>query len=127
MTDGRRTILVVDDEPDTVAYLTTLFEDNGYATRTAHNGAEAVRQVRAERPDLVTLDVSMPGQSGVRAYRELKGDPALAGVPVLILTGVSEDFRGFISTREKVPPPEGYLAKPIDEILLLEMVVRLIG
>lgn len=120
-------ILVVDDEPDVVTYFTTLLEENGDECEGASNGAEAMEKVRAAPPDLITLDITMPEQSGVRAYRTLKEDAAFAGIPVVIVTGVAHDFRRFISTRSQVPPPEGYLEKPISPDVLLAEVRRLIG
>ena len=123
----KRKVLVVDDEADVRTFLTTLLEDHGYETATAGTGAEAVRSVRAARPDLVTLDITMPEQSGVKAYRELKTDPALKDLPVVIVTGVSDDFKNFISTRGQVPPPDGFVSKPIDKTVLLELVRKLAG
>ena len=69
---------------------------------------------RRERPDLVTLDITMPEKSGVAVYRKLKEDERFKQVPVIIITGVSDDFKKFISTRSQVPPPEGYISKPVD-------------
>jgi CheY-like chemotaxis protein len=126
-TPGRRTILVVDDEQDVVTFLTALLEDNGYATIAARDGAEAVARARADAPDLVTLDITMPAQSGVRAYRELKSDPQLARIPVIIVTGIENEFERFISTRRQVPPPEGYLSKPVDQERLLALVRSLLA
>jgi CheY-like chemotaxis protein len=126
-TTPKRRILVVDDEPDVVTFLTTLLEDNGYETASAGNGAEALRRIRERRPDLVTLDVTMPEQSGVKTFRELKTDPALKGIPVVIVTGVTGDFQKFISERKAVPPPDAYLAKPIAEAVFLETIRKLLG
>jgi CheY-like chemotaxis protein len=127
MTNTRKTILVVDDEQDIVTFLTTLLEDSGYATITARDGAEALARARADHPDLVTLDITMPSQSGVRAYRDLKGDPALARIPVIIVTGIENEFERFISTRRQVPPPDGYVSKPVDKDQLLTLVKRLLS
>jgi CheY-like chemotaxis protein len=124
---SRPKILVVDDEEDMIVFLTTLLEDHGYATMTARDGAEAMTRVRAERPDLITLDVTMPAQSGVRTYRELKTDPALATIPVVIVTGISQDFQQFISSRKQVPPPDGYVSKPIDQQRFLTLVQQLLS
>jgi CheY-like chemotaxis protein len=124
---GRKTILVVDDEQDVVTFLTALLEDNGFATIVARDGAEAVARARADAPDLVTLDITMPSQSGVRAYRELKQDPRLARIPVIIVTGIENEFERFISTRSQVPPPEGYLSKPVDQERLLALVRDLLS
>lgn len=120
-------ILVVDDEPDVVTYLASVLKDNGYETFEASNGEEAMEIVLRDRPDLVTLDITMPEMTGVKAYRKLKEDAALSEIPVVIVTGVSHDFKQFISTRSQVPPPEGYLEKPVTPEALLAEVKRLIG
>lgn len=119
-------ILVVDDEPDVVRYFTTLLEENGYATASAADGVEALARVRSERPDLVTLDITMPNESGVRVYRELKDDASLRKIPVVVVTGISHSFKQFISSRSQVPPPDGYLEKPVSPDGLLGEVKRLL-
>ena len=123
----KKKILVVDDELDIRTYLSTLFEDNGYATVLAQDGEDARRQVEANPPDLITLDISMPEKSGVKFYREIKEDERWKKIPVIIVTGVSGDFQKFISTRHQVPPPEGFISKPIDREEILGMVKRLTG
>ena len=128
----KKTILVVDDEKHIVTYLETLLRDNGYDTIAAFNGKTALEEARSRKPDLVTLDITMPKTSGVRFYRELKEDPNLASTPVVIVTAVTgyagdpEEFKKFISTRKQVPPPEGYVAKPIDKQELLDTIKRLL-
>ena len=120
-------ILVVDDEQDVITYFTTLLDENGYATRSASNGVEAITAIREERPDLVMLDITMPEQSGVKTYRQLKEEEEFKGIPVLIITGIAKDFKNFISTRKQVPPPDGYLEKPVQPETLVAEVQRLIG
>lgn len=123
----RKTILIVDDEPDTLVFFSTLLRDNGYETVTASNGDEALARVRDARPDLITLDITMPESSGVRCYRELRQSAEWCSIPVIVITGISEDFRRFISSRKQVPPPDGYLTKPVDEGELVGMVSRLLA
>lgn len=120
-------ILVVDDERDVVTYLSTVLRDHGYETLEAYNGEETIEKALKETPDLVTLDITMPEMSGVKAYRILKEDPALRRIPVVIVTGITHDFKRFISTRPQVPPPEGYLEKPVKPEQLLGEVKRLLG
>ena len=122
-----KTVLVVDDEPDARDFLTTVLEDNGYATVVAKDGTEAVAAIEAAPPDLVTLDITMPEKSGVAVYRRLKENDELKNIPVIIITGVSGEFERFISTRRQVPPPEGYISKPVDHEQFLKMVTELIG
>ena len=130
---GRKKVLVLDDEPNVVAYLETLLQDNGFDTVSAANGREGMEKARSEKPDLITLDISMPEESGVRFFRELKEDPDLSGIPVIIVTGVTgyggkpEDFQKFISSRKKIPPPEGFVPKPIDRDELLKGVTSLLS
>ncbi|HWT78944.1 MAG TPA: response regulator, partial [Candidatus Methylomirabilis sp.] len=120
---GRR-ILVVDDEPDVVRYLSTFLADQGFAVSTARDGGEALVKARQERPDLITLDITMPGKSGVDVFTTLRRDSQLGGIPVFIITGVM-DFRRLMYYRE-VQPPEGYMEKPIDPDVLLMTIRRLL-
>lgn len=120
-------ILVVDDEPDVVTYLCAVLKDAGYETLEASNGEEAMEAVVAKHPDLITLDITMPEMTGVKAYRRLKEDAQLKKIPVIMVTGVAHEFKKFISTREQVPAPEGYLEKPVEPEELLAEVKRLIG
>jgi CheY-like chemotaxis protein len=123
----KKTVLVVDDEPDTRMFLTTLLEDNGFETVTASNGEEARTAVQASRPDLISLDITMPEKSGVRFYREMKESEELRDVPIIIVTGVTGGFEQFISTRKQVPPPEGFVPKPIDKAKFIELAQQLTG
>jgi CheY-like chemotaxis protein len=125
MAADKKTILIVDDEPDVLTFLSTLFEDNGYATAKALDGNEALTKVKEKAPDLVTLDITMPNKSGVRFYREMKESAEWRKVPIIIVTGVSGEFKTFISTRKQVPPPEGYLSKPIDKTEILNLAKKL--
>ena len=121
----KKKILIVDDEEDIRLYLSTLLGDQGYETVLAKDGEEAWKQVEGNSPDLITLDISMPEKSGIRFYREMKADDRWKKVPVLIVTGVSEDMRKFLSSRHQVPPPEGYLAKPINREEILALITKL--
>ena len=88
---------------------------------------------RREKPDLVTLDISMPNVSGTKVYREIRGDSELASIPVVIITaivGFDGDpyaYRDFIGHRRKVPPPDGFFPKPIDASAFLATVRYLLG
>lgn len=132
--DGEvKKILIVDDEPDVVSYLEMLLQDNGYETVTASNGLEGLEVAKREKPDLVTLDVSMPKASGTRFYKEFKTDTDLATIPVVIVTAVTglggdtHAYERFISGRRIVPAPEGFFPKPIEPEAFLEVVRNLLG
>jgi CheY-like chemotaxis protein len=107
-------ILIVDDEPDVVSYLTAFLEDNGFETVAAVNGRDCYEKAKSEKPDLITLDITMPEESGVKAFRNIQNDPDTKHIPIIIVTGVATEFKDFISTRKQVPPPAGYFEKPID-------------
>jgi CheY-like chemotaxis protein len=120
------TILVVDDEPDELTYLCALLEDHGAATLRAADGDEALALARSERPDLMTLDLGMPGTSGIDVFSRLRSDPdlELQRLPICVITGRPE-LRALIY--EHRPPPEGYLTKPVDRAELILVLRRLLS
>jgi DNA-binding response OmpR family regulator len=86
-------ILVVDDEADIVDLAKTFLVSRGYLVSTASNGIEAIAEASAEKPDLILLDILMPGKNGFEVTRALKGDPYTSGIPIIIssvLTGVKD-------------------------------------
>ena len=127
MADPSKTILVIDDDPDARDFLTTVAEDNGYTTDTAKDGVEALEKVEASIPGLIALDITMPEKSGVAVYRKLREDDRFKKIPVIIITGVSDDFKQFISSRTQVPPPEGYISKPVEPEDFLKQIKQHLG
>ena len=113
----RYKILVVDDEPDVLVFYSTLLEDNGAHVIQASDGDTALELARSEKPDLITLDLSMPGTDGGKVFEVLRKDPDLSQIRVCIITGKPE-LRRLIYDRP-VPPPEGFLDKPVDDETLL--------
>jgi CheY-like chemotaxis protein len=114
----------VDDKADILTFISTALEDQVATVIQASDGGEALEVALKEKPDLMTLDISMPEKSGIKFYREMKADDRWKQIPIIIVTGVSEDFRKFISSRHQVPPPEGYLSKPINREEILELVKK---
>lgn len=110
---AQKTILIVEDEPDVAAYLQTLFEDEGFRAFIAETGKQGFQLAKEVHPDLITLNITMPEESGVRMYRDLREDPETASMPVVVITGISQDFKRFIESRKHLPPPEAYFEKPI--------------
>jgi len=123
----KKKILVVEDEQDVLTYLTTLFQDNGYDTVSAVDGVEAFEKARTEKPDLISLDIVMPDQSGLRAYRQYKKDDELKDIPVIIVTALGDSMRSFLKRLGGFPEPEGFMTKPIDEEKLLKMAADLLS
>ncbi|MFC1596418.1 response regulator [Planctomycetota bacterium] len=120
-----RKFVVADDEPDQVAFLATVFEDHGATVVEATNGDEALEIARREKPDLLTLDLEMPGRNVGEVFEMLRKDPELEHLKVCIITGRPE-LRKLIYDRS-VRVPEGYLDKPVSEETLLLTVRKILG
>ena len=94
MTDQPKKVLIVDDEPDIRNFLSACIEDAGFQVDTAGDGIEAMDKIKADPPDLITLDLVMPRRSGVRVIRELQGNPVWAKIPVIVITAHARDEFG---------------------------------
>ncbi len=112
-------ILIIDDDPVVVKYLQTLFEDNGYQTCTATSSMEGLQVVKAEKPDLITLDLEMPGEWGPRFYRKLRQDKDLRSTPILVISGIDGDHA--------IKDAVDFIAKPFDPDKVLGVVKKTIG
>ena len=112
-----RVIVVADDEPDQVEFLAAVLEDNGATVHRAGTGDEALELARREKPDLLTLDLHMPGRDVGEVFEMLRNDPELEELKVCIITGRPE-LRKLIYDRS-VRRPEGYMDKPVDEERLM--------
>jgi twitching motility two-component system response regulator PilH len=126
-------VLVVDDDPDVRLFSVTVLEENGYTPLEAEDGEIGLKMIKAEKPDLVILDVLMPRQSGVRLYRELKTSKALKDVKVIILSGIAK--KTFLRSQkaltefggEEIPEPGIYLEKPVEPDELAEVIKKVLG
>lgn len=106
---GRRRFLVVDDEPEIVDIISERFTNDGHTVVAAHDGTNAMRLVRAKRPDLVFLDIQMPGINGIDVLKAIKKlDPAL---PVIMITANADDQVAAEAIREGA---FSYVPKPVD-------------
>lgn len=125
-------VLVIDDDPDVRLFNASVVQELGCVPIEAANGEEGQQMVAQESPDLIVLDVMMPLQSGIRLYRKLKTDAAFAGIPVIILSGISQ--RSFLKSQEAlaafgggdVPAPAAYIEKPADAETLSDQIKELI-
>ncbi|MFC2122408.1 response regulator [Bacteroidota bacterium] len=114
-------ILLVDDDPDFIAATRTILEANSYEIIVAGNGSEGIKMARQESPDLILLDVIMPVEDGFTAAEELKKDPQLNKIPVIMLTSFSSKGQETNIPRGRGLglETEDYLEKPVqpDELL----------
>ena len=123
-------ILVVDDDPDILDALTMILESQGYQVVTAQDGVEGLANLKAEKPDLMILDLLMPKMDGFAVCKELQ-DPRWAkfrDIPILILTSVREEAsrrRYELETGLELDVDD-YVEKPVSPDILLERVGRLI-
>ena len=126
-------VLVVDDDPDVRLFSVTVLEEHGYTPLEAEDGEMGLKMIKAEKPDLVILDVLMPRQSGVRLYRELKTAKALKDLKVIILSGIAK--KTFLRSQkaltefggEEIPEPEIYLEKPVEPDELADVIKKVLG
>ena len=119
----RKRILLVDDEPLTLQMLTDILRASGFETLTAHDGAEGLARARAERPDLLILDVMMPKLDGFKVARLLKSDRNYRHIPIIVLTARAGAADSELSRQAGA---DCHLMKPIDPEALLTHVKRLL-
>lgn len=112
-------ILIIDDDPVIVKYLKAVFSDNGYTTCAATSTTEGLDVVRREKPDLITLDLQLPGEWGPRFYRRLRQDKELRNTPVIVISGIDGDHA--------VKDAVAFVKKPFDPEKLIGIVKNTIG
>jgi len=112
-------VLVVEDEPDFAALLRSILINGGYTVAMAYNWEDAIKELDAKTPDLVTLDINMPAKSGVFFYRDIKTNRKFCDIPVVVVTGLTRDDKDMenvirsLMELEHVPHPEAYVEKPV--------------
>jgi PAS domain S-box-containing protein len=109
-TSGAAQVLVCDDDPDILEVLGTLLHRQGYATTPVARGRDAVERAVADRPDLILLDLRMPGMSGWEAIAELKSRPETRDIPIVVMSGLSPVADPDLASRT-----DGWLTKPVDD------------
>jgi twitching motility two-component system response regulator PilH len=113
---GIEKILVVDDSKTEAMYLTDLLSKNGYKVRTAENADDAFKKLAEEKPDLILMDVVMPGQNGFQVTRAVSRDPAYADIPIIMCTSKNQETDRVWGMRQGA---RDYVTKPVnaDELL----------
>ena len=115
-------ILIVDDSPTERYYLTSILERNGFTVTTAENGDDAMAKIKADRPELILMDVVMPGANGFQVTRAIAKDPELADVPIIICSTKNQETDRIWGLRQGA---RDYLVKPVDEAQLLARIAGL--
>ncbi len=113
-------IMVVDDDPDIVEYLVTIFRDRGYDTCSATGGVQATETLFKENPDLITLDLEMPEEWGPRFYRRYARMPEYKNIPVIVISGLP-------GIHMAIPKAVATVCKPFDPAEVLRLVEQSIG
>lgn len=117
-------ILIVDDSPTEVKKISSLLEKHHHEVLSADNGADGVAKARAEKPDLVLMDVVMPGLNGFQATRQLTRSPETQDIPVIIVTTKDQETDRVWGTRQGA---KGYLVKPVEESQLISTINDLLS
>ena len=143
-------LLIVEDSEQAVTVLSRILEAHGYQYQVARNGVEAISAVRENRPDLVLLDIMMPEKSGIHVLREIKSDPDLKSIPVIVVTGLSGITGVDVFTGQETPnqdeadvvarrlgsllgdkirglAPDGLIEKPISPPVLIHQIQNLLS
>lgn len=115
----KKKILVIDDDLNVQDYLFSLFTDNGYDAFVAGDAKQGFEQAKQAIPDLITLDIEMPGEWGPRFYHQLSQDPELKNVPVIVISGLP-------GAEHMVVKAAASVSKPFDREQLLEIVEQIL-
>ena len=131
-TPAQKTILVVDDEPDVRMFFETALDDAGFNVMTAANGQEALNLLLEKKPDLITLDLVMPGMTGAKFLYEMKKNSDWKSIPVLVVTAHAKDELGKddledLMQNKIISGPGVYLEKPVTPVSYVAAVKRALG
>ncbi|MFA4916852.1 MAG: response regulator [Syntrophales bacterium] len=122
---GKRAV-VIDDEEDLTTYFSTILEENGFSVKTANNAEDGEKLVREEPPDLICLDLLMPGRTGINLFLRLRRrDEPLRDIPLIIISGIKEqinvDWKDIVK-RSQIRVPNGFIEKPVTPQRLMRVV-----
>ena len=115
-------ILIVDDSPTERYFLSDILIKNGFSVSTAENGEEALQKIKADKPQLILMDIVMPGQNGFQVTRAISRDPETQDVPVIICTSKGQETDRIWGLRQGA---RDYIVKPVDPQELLAKIAAL--
>ncbi|MEJ8847236.1 response regulator [Variovorax rhizosphaerae] len=105
-----RKVLVIDDSKTELMFLSDMLQKNGYAVKTAQNADDAMRRLEEERPDLILMDVVMPGQNGFQLTRTLARNPKYENLPIILCTSKNQETDRLWGMRQGA---KDYIVKPV--------------
>ena len=117
-----RNVLIVDDSKTELMFMTDLLQKKGFSVRTAENAEDAFRRLAEEKPDLILMDVVMPGQNGFQLTRAISRDPLYADVPIIMCTSKNQETDRVRGMRQGA---RDYVTKPLDTEELLAKIKAL--
>ena len=109
-------VLVVDDSKTELFFLSDLLQKNGFSVKTAENADDAMRRIEEERPDLILMDVVMPGQNGFQLTRAIARNPQYASVPIILCTSKNQETDRVWGMRQGA---RDYIVKPVNAAELM--------
>lgn len=117
-----KNVLVVDDSKTELMYLTDLLQKNGMVVRTAEDAEHALKQLASLKPDLILMDVVMPGQNGFQLTRSINRTPEYADIPIIMCTSKSLETDRVWGLRQGA---KDYITKPVDPVELMDKIKAL--
>lgn len=124
------TVLIIDDEPDVITYLTTLLSNYGFRAHSAESADEGLEKLEQSRPDIIFLDLLMPMKTGINLFNKIKKDPRYQDIPIVIITGIqdkfSKDYKEFFESL-KLRKPAAFIEKPVNPDHLIKTVNQILG
>jgi len=119
-----RDVLIVDDSKTELMFLSGLLQDNGLSVRTAESGEEALKRLADAKPDLILMDVVMPGQNGFQLTRSIHRTPEYAEIPIIICTSKNQETDRVWGLRQGA---SDYITKPVNAQELMDKIKALSG
>jgi CheY-like chemotaxis protein len=120
-----KTAVVIDDEVDLTNYISAILEEHGFEVRVANEATTGEELIREKAPDIILLDLMMPGRSGVQLFARLRRDERTKHIPVVMVTGIKEKLGidwGEFADELKTRKPDGFIEKPIDDEKIMSVV-----
>src|SRR3990172_9458957 len=126
MPTGRlRTVVCVEDEPEMIDLIQLILNRKGFQVIGAHGGAEGLETIRSVKPDLVLLDLMMPGMYGWQVYQQLKADEDIANIPVIVVTAKAQNIDKVLGLH--IAKVDDYISKPFSLQELVDRVEKVLS